>query len=273
MSTHELPLQSDIDFLPARFREQCAQRKTRLLHAIAAGVFACALMCCALWQWQAGRTLNARLEAIAPIHERAHQRTVQLTTLKEELTKAEQRAELLTYLRHPWPKTQLVAAVIEPMPASIRLSELVVGRLEDTAANAVLPSQRARNANATATSGDDAKKVKQTPTQADLKRLRDEFDPRVATIMMSGETTDVSQLHEYLGELGRHPLIVKAELRSIESGGRESQATRFRARIVVRAGYGQPLGPVPSQQVGESMDSVQSARQAATVEIGKGNES
>jgi hypothetical protein len=252
MSSEQL-LQLEIDFLPARYREECAQRKTHFLRVLSSVVFALVLLACAGWQWNAGRKLTLELEAIAPIHERAHERTVQLTTLKNELAAASDRAELLTYLRHPWPRTQLLAAVIEPMPESIKLSELTIGRPEEEEANAGLPSQNTRQ-----TAGGESAAAKTnvtlSPTQADLKQLRLEFDARTTVVQMAGETTDVSELHEYLGQIALHKLILKAELRSIESGGRDSLATLFRARIELRPGYGQPNGPTQPVEINEPLE-------------------
>jgi hypothetical protein len=238
-------LQAEIDFLPARYREECAQRKTHFWRVVSVVLFSIGLLSCAAFQWNNGRKLTLELEAIAPIHDQAHERTVQLTTLKKELASASDRAELLTYLRHPWPRTQLLAAVFEPMPESIKLSELTIGRPVDESTEVVLPSQAARTSGGVITEPGAEATATLSPATTDLKTLRSEFDPRQTVIQMAGETTDVSALHEYLGKIALHPLIAKAELRSIESGGRDSLATLFRARIEVRPGYGQPNGPTP----------------------------
>lgn len=266
MSSEQL-LQLDIDFLPARYREECAQRKSHFLRLLSVIAFGILLLSCSAWQWHAGRKLTHELEAIAPVHERAHERTVQLTTLKNELASASDRAELLTYLRHPWPRTQLLAAILEPMPKSIKLGELTIGRHEEGASSTMLPSQNARRAAGGDTQPGESK-VELSPAQADLKVLRAEFDPRMTVIHMAGETTNVSELHEYLGEIGRHTLILKAELRSIESGGRDSLATLFRARIEVLPGYGQPNGPAlptlpaePEKTPDRAVGSTRQARQ------------
>lgn len=247
MSAEQL-LQLDIDFLPARYREECAQRKTHFWRVVSVVIFSIGLLSLATLQWHNGRKLTLELEAIAPIHDRAHERTVQLTTLKKELANASDRAELLTYLRHPWPRTQLLAAVFEPMPESIKLSELTIGRPVEENAEVVLPSQAARNSGEVASRAEETKDAL-SPSLADLKTLRSEFDPRTTVILMAGETSDVSELHEYLGEIAGHPLILKAELRSIESGGRDSLTTLFRARIEVRPGYGQPNGPTAPVEI------------------------
>jgi hypothetical protein len=258
MSTEPL-LQIDIDFLPARYREECAQRKTHVLRAIGCAIFGLMLLACSAWQWRAGRKLDLELEAIAPIHESAHERTVQLTTLKNELASASDKAELLIYLRHPWPRTQILATILDALPESIKLSELTLGRHEEEGnSGIVLPSQIARGA--TAATAAHAEAAKETPSlaQADLKQLRSEFDPKATIIQLAGETTNVSELHEYLGEIARHRLILKAELRSIESGGQDSSTTLFRARIVVLPGYGQPNGP--TQPVAEENSSAPLAK-------------
>ena len=268
MSAEQL-LQLDIDFLPPRYREECAQRKTHFLRVLSLIVFGVVLSSLAAVQWHTGRKLTSKLEAIAPIHERAHERTVQLTTLKNELARASDQAELLTYLRHPWPRTQLLSAIIEPMPESIKLSELTIGRQEEEGEGVALPSQMARNT-PTASTPEAESKETLSATQLDLKQLRAEFDPRQTIIHMAGETSNVSELHEYLGELASHSLILKAELRSIETGGRDSIATMFRARIELRPGYGQPNGPtralIPEKPLDPAAGPTHQARQAERLE-------
>ena len=245
MDSSNLQKSIDIDFLPAKYREEFAKKKSQFWRVVASAVVLLVLMIASALQWHTMQTLAAKLEEINPVHEAAHDRTVKLTTLNKELAELSARADLLIYLSHPWPRTQILAAIVEPMPESIKLSELTISRWQEDANNILLPSQRARNARTAGSTaaGSDSKSKELRPVTKDLKQLRAEFDEQSTLVQMAGETTNVSELHLYLGEIAQHSLIMKAELRSIESGGRDSELTTFRARIFIKPGYDQPGGP------------------------------
>ncbi len=53
-----------------------------------------------------------------------------LASLQAELKQARPAPGLIAYLQHPWPRTQIVAAVVQPLLEGLSLSELRVQRLE-----------------------------------------------------------------------------------------------------------------------------------------------
>ena len=89
--------------------------------------------------------------------------------------------------------------------------------------------------------------VHSAKVEADLKRLRYENDSLQTVIYVAGVSTDATAIHEYVAALCQAPLLLKVELRALESDLEmrrvSAHGSRFVVRIVVRPGYGQPDGP------------------------------
>ena len=89
----------------------------------------------------AQRTRKARAEAelaaIEPQYQQAVDQNLRLAETQARLNKARDVARLYTYLRHPWPRTQLLAAVVAPLPEGVTLDELQITReaAQDVAAS------------------------------------------------------------------------------------------------------------------------------------------
>lgn len=238
----QLPL-IDIDFLPEKYREENARRKEKGWRYVVIGVFSVLVLLAGSLQQTLRHNLAAELKLVGQQHESAETRMSRLTQLQKDQIHERRRAELVNYLNHPWPRTQILAAVVEPLPKSIRLSEI---RLSHEAQQQ--PGARAERASsklAAATTSAPAK----DPVQQDLEQLRSEGENRATMVTLSGETTDLAALHFYLGKLGEHRLIAKAELRSLERSQRDAERSLFRARLTIRAPYGAPDGPSPPAEV------------------------
>jgi len=236
--------QPEIDFLPAKYREERTLRQTQGWRYGVLGLFVL-LLCAALGLQQRTRfRLQAELAALTPQYEQAQGRTAELGILQAELNQARRRAELVAYLHHPWPRTQVLAAILEPLPSVITLTEL-------TAILEVEPGRGARLQRAGASPGekgsDKTELERLQPAEVDLRRLREEYDGKSLTITVSGTTSDVGLLYSYLSSIGAHPIVAKAELRSLQSEGAAAGTSTFSAKIVIRPGYGQPAGPRPAE--------------------------
>jgi hypothetical protein len=152
-------------------------------------------------------------------------------------------AELLTFLRHRWPHTQIMAAVLDPLPDSITLTEWHMGQ-------ETIPG----TAGPTVALGE----TKQVPTDkasrraSDLKRLLDESATRQHFIALTGRAIDAAALHEYLARLGTHPLFLRIDLQSIENMPTDKGSTaatgtiHFTARAILRPGHGQSVSEKPA---------------------------
>jgi hypothetical protein len=165
----------------------------------------------------------------------------ELAKLQQAFRQWNAEAELWTFLRHPWPKTQLLAAIVRPLTPGITLADLRVHRAESSANSA--PSilrDRQRNVQ----EGESGQVDTRTSAERDLETMRQRDDQASLIVTIQGTTRDIAELHGYLGQAGRSPLFSSVELTSIES--QESlglTSSKFTARAVVRPGYGQSHGP------------------------------
>lgn len=233
-----------IDFLPPRLREEHDRRK-RI-------AWRCALLgCCALvastgafCKHRQRYAVELRLEESRRQYDAALASARKLGDLNGQLASLNAQAELLVYLRHSWPRSQVLAAVLPALPASIELSRLQVRREKAAPSHsgAALRDPVRRPAE-----GRPSEQPKRLPAESDLESLRQEIDATPTAVVLEGIADDTVALNRYLGELSDAPLIERAELESMESlpddrRGRSS----FRARLTLLPGYGQPHGPTPA---------------------------
>ena len=245
----------DIDFLPAEFRQETANRHSHGWRA--AGMFAAValLFAVAVTQNQEYRRARGRLVTATAEYDTVVAQTRQRDELQPRWEAARADAGLFTYLRHPWPRTQILAAVLGPLPESITLDRVEIRTDVPRRAN---PS---RALSRTQQEAEHAAGAKLPPAARDLRQLREKMDPSRTVATISGTTGRGGLVHQYLGELARSPLVAKAELDSLESitgqpdaEGKEETQVRFAATIVIRPGYGQPSGPTGPDHLAQADD-------------------
>lgn len=226
-----------IDFLPQEYRQRQARHRVKPWRHIAVVVVLCIVAGLASLQRIERQRVRRELSFVTPIYEQVVGQQKRLTEMQAELRRAQNEADVYAYLKHPWPKTQLLAAVLKPAPGEVHIDQLnIVREAVATATPAGMPESRPRNA------GPD-EQSKLSPTERDLRRLRGEYDKLRTVIRLSGSTSDSAGLHAYFAELNRLPLFAKAEVESLETIEVKGTTTvRFRAAIFVRAGYGQTGG-------------------------------
>lgn len=232
-----------IDFLPQKYRDLYAVRRRHLWRLSVLMMFAVIVGGAAAIQHWMKRDARSQLARVAGPHMKAIAINQQLVKINGRLSTARHTAELVTYLRHPWPRTQLLAEIVRPLTDDITLTNIQL--TAEAEANQRQPNRRARRRLL-----DEEGEAKGQPAERDLKELRDEFDNAGTTVYVSGVATNMASLHSYLGLLGVSSLFRKTELASLESmeGDFNQEASRFRIRIVVRPGYGQPQGPTPQKK-------------------------
>ncbi len=243
----------DIDFLPIEFRQTHAQRRWQPWRAIVMAAVAVLVGGGVASQHLRRCHLQSELAGILPAHQTALRQQSQLSGLQAGLQRVKAEAELVTYLHHPWPRTRILEALLDPLPRQVTLEHLEIHR------EAATSKTRGRFPQPPAAPQDKEAEAKAQealpPAVGDLKQLRDACDPQQTMIAISGISTDSDALHEYLGRLAQSRLVAKAELLSIEreteSGGVPLAAgqpvsvetVRFHAALTVKPGYGQPGGP------------------------------
>jgi len=230
----------EVDFLPAQYRQQHLRRRSQPWQAVVAMAFFALLVGAGFAQHRQRQRIESDLEAIEPQYQTALEQKQRLAELEGRLAEVRAEAELLAYLRHPWPRTQLLAAIVAPLPDEITLQQIQIRR--------AAPQQPSGERRTRAGAQNEEKKVAGlAPAARDLAELRQRLDGARTVVTLSGTTRQSAPLHRYLGELAEHPLIAKTELESIENvEGAAEPTLRFETTLLVRPGYGQPGGPTAS---------------------------
>jgi hypothetical protein len=218
-----------IDFLPDRFRNAKEKRHASVWRLALAVVFAGMLSAAALYQYHLLRLARHELAQVDLMHHSATSLTKQLADAQLQLAPLDKVAQLLTYLSSPWPKSQLVAHAVANVPDSATLRGLEIhfekAQISTTTNPAATPEQP------------DA--AKSAPSaERDLARLHQSFDGGQWVIVLTGSTSNLSELHIYLAELEHQPLFAKVELVSIEAAAAGSNQSQFVARIIVKPPHG-----------------------------------
>jgi hypothetical protein len=237
----ELTTILNLDFLPGEYRERRVARKKTVWQIAILLLFGGVVGATAVYQLGLQRAMQNRLEAIAGPYAMAQARKQQLAKLQQKLLSSCQAAQLYVYLRHPWPRTQILRFATQPLPPSVTLEELRVVR-EAAAHHTQIEPGEGRSGARNGQQQEDA--LKPGPVR-DLEQLRRENDGLVVVVQMTGFTRSTADLHDYLTAVAASPLIQEAELRSIENigDGQHAGTSRFAVRLAVVPGFGQPDGP------------------------------
>lgn len=231
----------DVDFLPTQYRQQYLRRRNQPWQAVVALAFFALLVGAGFAQHRQRQRIESDLEAVELQYQTALKRQQRLSELQQRLTDVRAEAELLAYLRHPWPRTQLLAAVVAPLPDEITLEQIQIRR--------AAPQQPSGERRSRGEAENEQQKLAAlAPAARDLAELREELDGAQTVVTLAGITRQSAPLHRYLGELAQHPLIAKTELGAIENvEGADEPTLRFEVTLLVRPGYGQPGGPTASE--------------------------
>lgn len=220
-----------IDFLPDKYRQVEAQRYSQWWRVLVLVLFGGIICATKIGQGYQYRQVQAQLDDAVQHFQATQLESQKLAQLQQAIIARRAKAELLTYLRHPWPRSQLLASIAGPLPDEVVLERVRLQReairveqtLVATPAQPGAPTVDTRSA-----------------IERDLERLRDETDQSRVVLFLEGTTRDDASLHRYLGRLARDPLLAENELTSLE---RDQKNLRFMVRVEVRSGYGQRRGP------------------------------
>jgi hypothetical protein len=233
---------TNIDFLPASYHERSVRRRARYWRLVVVSAFSAILAIAAVGQFQIRRQLLTHMEAVDRQYADVMAESNRLLAVQAQVREARAEADLYTYLRHPWPRTQIMAQLMAALPESIAISKLAVRQEEANSlfVPAAAPTAGQPDAKAAAEAALPA-------AQRDLKRLREGFDASGNSVVMEGTCQELPTLHIYLGALAGSEFFSEAELRSIDRVPEGQPGTyRFQARLELRPGYGQPNGPAPA---------------------------
>ena len=239
---------NDIDFLPYNYRREHSRRRRQVWQIVAIAFVTGTVSMAALVQSRTAAHLQSKIDDLAPKYQAAEKRNKRLAELKTKLQDARDQAELFTYLRHPWPKTQIVAALIRPLPEGITLRQIrISNRLPKDARHQDTHSQAQRE--------DEEKRLASlSPAARDLEELRSRVDRMRTEISISGTTAQQAALYMYVGDLARENFFAEAELESCEADkGSKNGQMQFEIDVLVKPGYGQADGPTGPPDVGNAV--------------------
>jgi hypothetical protein len=229
----------DIDFLPESYRDQYARRRNRLPRVALVVIFALMVLIPTLLQQQQLRKLRRQYRASDEHHQQAKLRQQRLREVRDKIESRSNLARMYTYLRHPWPRSRILQAVIADLPDSITLTEMTLLKRSESGGHGGSSPRKAKTPQAADT-------AELSPAQQALDSLRAHYDHVTLQVTLSGVTRDAPQLHEYLGKLDENLLLENPRLVSL-SVSDEPRSFEFRAQIDIIPGYGQRGGPQPAE--------------------------
>jgi hypothetical protein len=227
---------NDIDFLPIQYHQKNAYRHAKPWQIIVVSMFLGLVAVVTVSQFIHRQLVERELAGLSSAYEMAVSQKQRLADIREQLKQMEIEAELIAYLHHPWPQSQLLSALVSKLPEEITLQQLQIIREMNS------PAAQARTA---LTSTDNSGGQKSMPPAArDLQSLRNQHSEKQTIIILAGTATDSSAIHRFLEQMQNGSLFTKAELDSVTSQSENPiSSIQFRARLFVKPGYGQTINP------------------------------
>src|SRR6478735_10836996 len=111
-----------IDFLPEHYRQRTLLRRARAWWGICAAIFGSVIVVSSFSQWCLQRSVKNQLLELEPLSRIAQEQDERFAALQRDVSKKEETAALFAYLRHPWPRSRVIAALIEQVPEGVELS-------------------------------------------------------------------------------------------------------------------------------------------------------
>lgn len=224
-----------IDFLPERYKQATKRRRTSYWRLIVTGLFVLAFASAAGGLFFIERDVRSRWEHVNSLHAAAQAQQMLVASKQLELAELRHRADLATFLRHPWPRSRIVHEALAGLPQEVSVERIKIHSAE---------RPKAKSGEVVSSSGSETTK-KAATAETDLNDLRSTAEAIDVLVTLEGITLDQPALHVYLQTLAASRLFVKAELTSIEAatGDNTGGEAKFAVRIVVRPGWGMPGGP------------------------------
>lgn len=260
----------NIEFLPARYRENNAARADVVRRWTLLLLLVTVIAPLAAYQFISHRRVMLKFAEIDPQYNETQAELKRLGQLQQELALARCEAGLLVYLGHPWPKTQILSQVREPLPEAVRITSVHLQEMPKTIAGATVPMGRNRAARRSSEVSDTKVDELRPPAERDLAALVDHLRQHETIVILSGVTVDNTDLHTYVAKLRISGLFAKSELKSLESlpGNDNSKSQKFEIRLVLSPGYGLPK---KERALVEAEAAAQASNSAITPGVGLAN--
>jgi hypothetical protein len=241
----------DIDFLPQRYRDQDAQRQAVAWRLIVIALFGGVVVAAAVAQLAYRSSVRMALDQVRPQFAEAQAKSQLLLARQTELNDATAAATLCALLESPWPRTQILATIFEPLPATITIEELHIAQQEKPTA----PGASAETTAMPAAPPENSAAAAIPLEKQDLLTLHAQSQARQTTVHLTGTTSAVKELNEYLELLQHSKLIVRVELLSLEHDMTSPDAPRLRftAQATIRPSLAESpsAGPLAMRSLAE----------------------
>lgn len=229
----------NIDFLPTKYRERYAARSAVVKRWTTVFGLAVVIAPLACYQYLVHHRVVTELVAIERDYADAVKQEARLKALKQDLELARSEAALLVYLNHPWPRTQVLAKIHEPLPEAVRLTSIrmLPEAVKSADEGNALPRNRAaRRANQQQESNIDDKRP---AAEKDLAKLVLQAEQQDTIVTLTGITVDTTDLHKYVAKLRLSGMFVKSELKSLEAITAQDtgKSQKFEIRLVMADGH------------------------------------
>jgi hypothetical protein len=244
-----------LDFLPDKYRQATTRRRNSYWRLVVTLLFVGAFAATAVGLHSVHRDVRAHAANVEARLASAKSRLAVVKQKSAELAMLDEHAALVTFLRHPWPRSRIAAGVLAELPETITVEKLRIYAVD-----------RPKPPQGEVSGGSESSAPPPPSVATDLAELRAQVEAFDVVVQIDGITRDLPGLHLYLQTLLTNELFVKAEPTSIEAVSRDGDAAgdapstagiaRFTAHVTVIPGWGCPGGP--------AVDEVRGAADVAT---------
>jgi hypothetical protein len=244
------PTFKTLDFLPDRYRQATTRRRNSYFRLAVTLLFVGAFAAMVVGLESVHREVRGHAANVESRLAAAKSRAAVVKQKAAELATLDEYAGLVTFLRHPWPRSRITSGVLTKIPSSITVEKLRVYAVD-----------RPKPPQGESSTGNDGSEPPPPSVATDLAELREQVEAFDVVVQIDGVARDLPGLHLYLQTLLADDLFVKAEPTSIEAVSRDgdpaqgaSTATagvaRFTAHVTIVPGWGCQGGPAADEARG-----------------------
>ncbi len=234
---------NEIEFLPKKFRERRARNNIRVSRTFVLLLLAAAMALVTIYQLSSLRRVQVQLADLEDAHAQVAQLMAEVDLKREEVHRLRHYARLLTFLEHPYPKSQIVASLANLIPPEMVITQMHLSH----------PAARTGAFQPLA----EADTSKMPAMEQDLQKLVHETRTRRCTVELEGTTEDTSALYEFLARLHQLEIVESAKIESVDprTGTAGTEISNFTAHIKIKPGHArqfeQLLGQITASRLGE----------------------
>ena len=187
---------TDIDFLPSEYKDRCALRRAQPVEIMLACIMTASLIAASFVFIRHREKATEALVRIKPSYETAIAQRSRLTAMENELNRADAKAELLAYLRHPLAKSQLLTAIASKLPDDVILRQVRIA-----------PEKINNSPGALRASPDDGRvsgiaEKDRLDAEKDLRVLWEKEQQEQTLVEITGSASDIASIHRFVKQHG-----------------------------------------------------------------------